>query len=146
MAGEGSFGVSVLARLAAAGRVLDASHNDVAPYKRGHTGRPTARNNVSLETERTTQAILRVAIVVASVVALAGGIVTLYVIAAHDPDDGANIGGGVGVIGTGLAIAAVLVTLSARGRSRGPQVAAAIGGALLLLVSLSFLSLIRPFD
>lgn len=70
----------------------------------------------------------------------------MYVILVHDADEGANIGGGIGIIGSGLAIVALLVSVVARGRSRGQQLAASICAALLLLAALSFLTLDRPFD
>ena len=82
----------------------------------------------------------------ASAVAIGGTGVTLYVLAIHDPDDGANIGGGIGVIGSAVAVIAVVCCILARGRSRGVQTVASIGAALLLFASLSFLLLIRPFD
>lgn len=93
-----------------------------------------------------TTVALRAMTVVASIVAIAGTGVTLYVLAVHDPDDGANIGGGIGIIGSALAVAAVIVAVVARGRSPLMQTTASMGTGLLIFVSLLFLLLIRPFD
>ena len=103
-------------------------------------------HNASLTPEHATTPILRAALVVASTVAIAAVGLTLYVVAVHDPDDGANIGGGIGIIGSGLAIAAVLTCVSARGRRRAVQVGASMCAAILLLVAFSFVSFIRPFE